>query len=101
MSSTIEQQPTPKILDIPDLMKDNVANFFSNGFQAGFTMSDAHLIFKAHNEPQVIVNLGLPALKSLYVNIQQLISTYERVTGEKISSMEELNSKVDFSQIKK
>ncbi|TBO35943.1 hypothetical protein [Pedobacter kyonggii] len=101
MESKIEAQPNPKILNIPDLMKEDIPSFFANGFQAGFTMSDAHLIFKAHNEPQFIVNLGLPALKSLYSNIAQLLSTYEKVTGEKIVSMEELNKKVDLSQIKK
>lgn len=101
MESKIQAQPTPKILVIPDLMKDDIPSFFSNGFQVGFTMSDAHLIFKAHNEPQFIVNLGLPALKSLYVNIAQLLATYEKVTGEKIISMEELNKKVDLTQVKK
>ena len=92
MNHVIKDSPNPNpVVNIPDLVKDaSVPFFFANGFQVGFTFADAHIVFKTHDIPTVVVNMGLPAVKSLYEQLALVIETYNQNTKQNILSLEEI-----------
>ncbi len=80
------------IEDVNALVKNPaIIKIYSNGLQCGFTLTEAHIVFKEHNAPLAVVNIPLPMVKLLHVQLGKLISTYEKITNSQIKTLEELN----------
>lgn len=81
----------PVIEDITELTKDsNLNKFYANGFQCGMTLSDASIIFKHNNVNVGMVTLTLPAMKSLFLKMGEVMAGYEGATDQQILSFDEL-----------
>lgn len=82
-------QPTQ--IAVADLIKDDkVAILFANTFQCGFSVSDANIILMYNNAPLALLTMGLPAVRSLKNQLEQLLSLYEKNTKQSVLSIEEL-----------
>jgi hypothetical protein len=82
-------QPTQVSLD--DLIKDTqVSKFFTNSFQCGFSTSDANIVFKYNSTPVALLTMGMPAVKTLKNQLEQLLLLYEKSTKQTVLSIEEL-----------
>lgn len=89
----IKHEHTNKVINVSELVKNvDVPFFFTNGFQCGFTFADAHVVFKSHEVPVAVVNMGLPAIKTLHEQLGLILSTYTKNTGLQVSSLEEIAS---------
>lgn len=85
------KRATGQIVEVSELVKSvDVPVVFTNSFQCGFTFSDSHIVFKTHDVPTVVVNMGLPAMKSLYNQLGSVLETYNRSTGQTVMSLEEI-----------
>jgi len=85
-----------ELVSISDLTKNTeIQKFFVNGFQAGFSLADGHIILKLYDIPQCALIMGFPAIKSLKTNLDALIKAYETNTKQNVSSIEELAIKLN------
>jgi len=100
MSQDIKQEITPNVFNDLRSLTENAAvpKIFTNGFQCGFSLSDAHLILKHNEAPAAIITMGLPAAKSLINQLQLLIEVYERNIGLQVLSIEEIANKINVSK---
>lgn len=82
-----------KPLDIEELNADrNILKIYGNGFNVGFSLSDATIVIQLGSTPVAILNLSHIALKSLAGNLLQSIEAIEKTIGEPIKSIQDYKS---------
>jgi hypothetical protein len=75
----------------------SVQRYYTNGITLMVTPSDICLVLLNNGTPSITVTLSHPTAKQLQGDLQKLVGDLERVTGQRIKSLSEMQ--VDVNKI--
>jgi hypothetical protein len=94
MAEQIHVEAPRVVKQIPELLNDGITDYYVNGFTAGYSATEVHLILNEHGKDLCLVQLSFPTAKSLLNVINKILKSYEEKTQTIIPTLDELQSKI-------
>lgn len=76
------------------LLKEGVPSFYMNGFISGAGLGDAYLVIQTNGKTSAILNMSLPTLKTLAVNLIATIQRVEKQLEQEMPTLQELQEQI-------
>ncbi len=76
------------------LLKEGVPSFYMNGFISGAGLGDAYLVIQTNGKTSAILNMSLPTLKTLAVNLIATIQRVEEQLEQETPTLQELQEQI-------
>jgi hypothetical protein len=77
-----------------------VPKIWANGFILAQTASDMSVVFLTNNTPSTVLSMSYVSAKTLRNELTKLIESFEKLTGQTVSTIEENTQKIQKAQEK-
>jgi hypothetical protein len=77
-----------------------VPRLYSNGFMTAQTASDIALILLQNGSPSAILNLSYISAKSLILELQRAVESFETTVGQRLMTIEEISKLMEAEKAK-
>jgi hypothetical protein len=72
----------------------SIQRIYLNGFLLGQSLSDITIVGQTNGTPSTILNMSFTTAKSLAIELDKVIKTFEGTTGHTLLTMEDIGTKM-------
>ena len=85
-----DSSPAQQLQQIVEAAFAEAPTLYANGFVNGLGLTDAYIVLQTNGRSVAVVNLSLAAAKTLGQSLLEMVDSFERETGNKVSTINQL-----------
>lgn len=89
-----DSSPAQQLQQIVESAFAEAPTLYANGFVNGLGLTDAYIVLQTNGRSVAVVNLSLAAAKTLGQSLLEMVDSFERETGNKVATINQLQEQV-------